>query len=52
LVGGANQPALRTAVCRYDCSRGTELLSSTARLAEPNYHRHQDWAELHLLPPT
>ena len=52
LVGGANPPALRTAVCRYDCSARPELLSSTARLAEPNYHRHQDWAELRLLSPA
>jgi hypothetical protein len=41
-------PALRTAVCRYDRSLGAELLSSTARLAEPNYHRHGEWAELRL----
>jgi hypothetical protein len=41
-------PALRTAVCRYDRSLGPELLSSTARLAEPNYHRHGEWAELRL----
>ncbi|MDZ4805577.1 MAG: hypothetical protein SGI90_12020 [Candidatus Eisenbacteria bacterium] len=45
-------PVLRTAVCRYDRSRGPELFSSTARLTEPNYHRHQEWAELRLLPPA
>jgi len=39
----------RTTVCRYDRSHGPELLSSTARLAEPNYHRHAEWAELLLL---
>lgn len=43
-------PVLRTAVCRYDRSRGPELLSSTARLTEANFHRHQEWAELNLLP--
>ena len=41
-----NLPTLRTAVCRYDRSLGPELLSSTARLAAPNYHRHAEWAEL------
>jgi hypothetical protein len=48
LAGSAALPALRTAVCRYDRSLGPELLSSTARLTEPNYHRHGEWAELHL----
>lgn len=48
LAGGAAMPALRTAVCRYDRSLGPELLSSTARLTEPNYHRHGEWAELRL----
>lgn len=52
LGGSADLPALRTAVCRYERSLGPELLSSTARLAEPNYHRHEDWAELRLLPPA
>jgi len=41
-------PGLRTAVCRYDRSLGPELLSSTARLTEPNYHRHGEWADLRL----
>jgi hypothetical protein len=41
-------PALRAAVCRYDRSLGPELLSSTARLTEPNYHRHSEWTELRL----
>ena len=41
---------LRTAVCRYDRSHGPELFSSTAPLTEPNYHRHEEWAELSLLP--
>ena len=40
----------RTAVCRYDRSLGPELLSSTARLAQPNYHRHAEWSELRLEP--
>lgn len=48
LAGIEQLPALRTAVCRYDRSLGPELLSSTARLTEPNYHRHQEWAELRL----
>lgn len=48
LEGSAPMPALRTAVCRYDRSLGPELLSSTARLTEPNYHRHGEWANLHL----
>jgi len=43
---------LRTAVCRYDRSQGPELLSSTARLADANYHRHREWAELRLHPPA
>jgi hypothetical protein len=46
----ARLPVLRTAVCRYDRSLGPELLSSTARLTEPNYHRHQEWSELRLRP--
>lgn len=37
-------PGLRVAICRYDCTRGGEpLLSSTAPLQEPNYHRVEDW---------
>lgn len=48
LGGGEKLPALRTAVCRYDRSLGPELLSSTARLSEPNYHRHGEWAALRL----
>ncbi len=44
-----NLPTLRTAVCRYDRSLGPELLSSTARLTAPNYHRHAEWAELRLV---
>ncbi len=50
LSNGGNLPGLRTAVCRYDRSLGPELLSSTARLAEPNYHRQAEWAELKLVP--
>ena len=42
----------RTAVCRYDRSLGPELLSSTARLAQPNYHHHAEWSELRLEPGT
>lgn len=48
LKDSGHLPALRTAVCRYDRSLGRELLSSTAQLAEPNYHRHGEWAELRL----
>ena len=48
LKGSEHLPALRVAVCRYDRSLGPELLSSTARLTEPNYHRHKEWAELRL----
>lgn len=48
LKDSGHLPPLRTAVCRYDRSLGRELLSSTARLTEPNYHRHGEWAELRL----
>ena len=48
LKGSAQLPSLRAAVCRYDRSLGLELLSSTARLTEPNYHRHNEWTELRL----
>jgi hypothetical protein len=41
---------LRTAVCRYDCGDKPEpVLSSTAALREPSYHRRQDWHELLLV---
>jgi hypothetical protein len=48
LKGSEPLPALRAAVCRYDRSLGPELLSSTARLTKPNYHRHSEWAVLRL----
>jgi hypothetical protein len=48
LKGSEPLPVLRAAVCRYDRSLGPELLSSTARLTKPNYHRHSEWAELRL----
>src|ERR1035437_3965570 len=45
------QTKLRTAVCRYDCGLKTEpMLSSTAPLQEPSYHRRQDGQELVLEP--
>lgn len=38
---------LRVAVCRYDVGdRDTFVLSSTARLSEPNFHRRTDWDEI------
>ncbi len=40
----------RIAVCRYDRSLGPEMCSSTARLGEPNFHRHAEWSELRLRP--
>ena len=46
LAEPATTPKLRTAVCRYDRSLGPELLSSTANLTEPNFHRHEEWADL------
>ncbi|MDI1334895.1 MAG: hypothetical protein PSU94_01825 [Lacunisphaera sp.] len=47
----AHPPALRTAVCRYDYGPNpTPVLSSTAPLREPNYHRTQEWQLLKLLP--
>lgn len=52
LASPPRPPLLRTAVCRYDRSQGPELLSSTARLTGPNFHRHQEWAELRLIPPA
>jgi len=46
LAGAPRLPGLGIAVCRYDRSRGAEMLSSTANLSEPNYHRHEEWADL------
>jgi hypothetical protein len=46
---GAPIPALRTAVCRYDY--GTDaapILSSTAPLQSPDYHRMNDWQTIEL----
>ena len=41
---------LRTAVCRYDCGDKPEpVLSSTAGLREPSYHRWQEWHKLVLV---
>lgn len=40
---------LRACVCRYDLSHGAEVLSSTAPLREPNYHRVGEWSRLRLL---
>ena len=47
--------SLRTAVCRYDCgSRAEPVLSSTAALTFPSYHRRAEWHRLALqsTPPT
>ena len=46
LAGPEKLPKLRTAVCRYDRSLGPELLSSTANLTAPNFHRYEEWADL------
>ena len=47
LAAGAR---LRTAVCRYEGGGKPEpVLSSTAALREPSYHRRQDWHELVLV---
>jgi hypothetical protein len=40
-------PELLAAVCRYDCSQPDHpILSSTALLAEPAFHRWQEWHRL------
>lgn len=44
----APRSILHACVCRYDCGRGREVLSSTAPLREPNYHRREDWPRLRL----
>jgi hypothetical protein len=42
-------PSLQTAVCRYDYSmRSSPVLSSTAPLQEPDYHRVDEWQKLAL----
>ena len=42
---------LRVAVCRYDCTAGPGfVLSSTARLTQPAYHRREEWDLLVLDP--
>ena len=42
-----------TAVCRYDCSTGPGfVLSSTAPLSEPSYHRRHEWDPLQLMGPV
>ncbi len=43
-------PRLRACVCRYDCESGAEVLSSTAPLREPDYHRVAEWQPLRLEP--
>ena len=40
---------LRACVCRYDWSHGTEVLSSTAPLGAPDYHRVAEWQPLRLV---
>ena len=41
--------SLRTAVCRYDCAaRAAPVLSSTAALTAPSYHRRDEWHSLAL----
>lgn len=47
-AAAAPRPVLHACVCRYDCGRGGEVLSSTAPLREPNYHRLEDWPRLRL----
>ncbi|MEO6005451.1 MAG: hypothetical protein ABIZ04_14320 [Opitutus sp.] len=50
LEPGSNLPALKTAVCRYDCSRPPlPILSSTAPLHAPDYHRFNEWQTLELV---
>lgn len=40
----------RGSVCRYDCaSPQATVLSATASLAEPNYHRRADWDDFLLV---
>ena len=47
---GERSPALRTAVCRYDCSHPPlPTLSSTAPLQAPDYHRFNEWQTLELV---
>jgi hypothetical protein len=42
-------PPLQTAVCRYDCGvPSVPVLSSTAPLQEPDYHRVHEWHMLAL----
>jgi hypothetical protein len=45
---------LQSAVCRYDTTAKADLiLSSTARLRKPSFHRRSEWSPLVLLPrPT
>jgi hypothetical protein len=41
---------LRTAVCRYDYSMGAEpVISSTAVLKAPDFHRYEEWARIGLV---
>ena len=43
------KPSLQTAVCRYDYSLASApVLSSTAPLHEPDYHRVEEWQKLTL----
>src|SRR5690606_17887451 len=40
---------LRTAICRYDATSGSApVLSTTAPLPVPNFHRRTDWNETFL----
>lgn len=47
--GGAPRPGdtWRFALCRYDySSHGPPVLSSTAPLRQPSFHRHEEWQQL------
>lgn len=45
--------SFQTAVCRYDYAIvTTPVLSSTAPLELPSFHRHHEWQQLVLLPNT
>lgn len=47
----AEVPTLRTAICRYDYEAGTSpVLSSTALLSAPDFHRPREWHTLKLSP--
>jgi len=47
LVKNGERKCLRTAVCRYDCdSPNGPVLSSTADLRQPCYHRLKEWNQI------